>query len=168
MREAELEAEHRRVLGERQLAEPFPRSAAADLLAVLRRVSVDRGEVLIRQGEQGDDLFLVLAGRLAVRVDHPDGTATEANEMEAGDVVGEMALLTGQPRSATVVAIEPSELARLSRQDFEHAAARHPDALNMFLQRLLPRLRRTQLIKVLTELFGALDAEALADLEAHL
>ena len=168
MIEGPLDDSHRAVLAARQLAEPFPPAAAADLVGVLKRFSVDAGEIVMRQGESGDELYLVLTGRLAVRVDHPDGSTTSANELESGDVVGEMALLTGQPRTATIVALEPSDLARLTRQDFERAAAAHPDALSLFLQRLLPRLRRTQLIRVLTELFGSLDAEAIADLESHL
>jgi len=168
MIEGTLEPTHRRILAERQLAEPFPAAAAEDLLAVLQRVTVEAGEMLMRQGESGDELYLVLSGRLAVRVDHADGSTTAANELEAGDVVGEMALLTGQPRTATIVALQQTDLARLTRADFERAAAAHPDALSLFLQRLLPRLRRTQLIRVLTELFGALDAAAIADLEGHL
>lgn len=163
-----LDDEDRRILEQGRLADPFPRAAAAELLTLLRVVSLEPDEVLIRQGELSDDLYILLSGRVAVRVHHGDGSITEANELEAGDVVGEIALLTGQARSATVQALELTELARLRRADFERVAADHPDALNLFLQRLLPRMRRTQLIRVLTELFGGLGAAALTDLESRL
>jgi NTE family protein/lysophospholipid hydrolase len=113
-------------------------------------------------------MFLVLAGRVAVQVVTSTGAPMLVDVIADGGVVGEMALLTGQPRTASVVALEPVEVASLSRHAFEALAARHPEALNLFLHRVLPRLRRTQLVKVLTELFGPLEPQAQADLEAHL
>ncbi len=156
------------VLRERHLGPPFPVEAIEDLTSALRHVRLDPGQVLIRQGESGDDLFLVVGGEVEVEVEHPDRTKTVVDRIGAGGVVGELALLTGQPRNATVVARTATDLARLSRADFERVAARHPKALNLFLHRVLPRLRRTQLVRVLTELFGDLEPAAIADLEAEL
>ena len=138
------------------------------MLQVLRAARVAPGATLIRQGDPGDDMYLVLAGRVAVQVVMPNGQPTQVDTIEAGGVVGEMALLTGQPRTASVVALDDVEVACLSRHDFEGLATRHPEALNLFLHRVLPRLRRTQLVGVLTELFGALAPDAQADLEAQL
>jgi predicted acylesterase/phospholipase RssA/CRP-like cAMP-binding protein len=168
MNEQALTAELAALLAERHFYEPFPYSCVADLLEVLRHVRLAAGETLMRQGEHGDEMYVVLAGRVSVQVEHEDGTRTVVDEIASGSVVGEMALLTGLPRTATVTAIQPTDLARLTRDDFERLAAKHPHALNEFLRRILPRLRRTQLVRVLTELFGELAEPARADLERHL
>jgi CRP-like cAMP-binding protein len=123
---------------------------------------------VLRQGTNDDDLFLVLSGKVQVRIDLPAGGAVTVDEVGPGGVVGEMALLTGNARSATVTALEQVDFAQLARGDFERLALKHPDALNEFLQRLVPRLRRTQMIQALIALFGELDAAALADLEKEL
>ena len=150
------------------LSDPLPEADLAELLAALRPVEVAPRDVVLRQGEPGDDLYVVLSGRLAVSVAHADGTSTALDDVGPGAIVGEMALLTGQPRAATVVAIEPSRLARLGRADFERLASRHPEALRGLLHRLLPRMRGNQLAELLAQLFGALDAAALREIEARL
>jgi NTE family protein/lysophospholipid hydrolase len=168
MNKAPLSPEHRALLEARHLQPPFPPAAAIEVLGVLRSAHYAPGAALMRQGDAGDDMFLVLEGRVAVQVVTAAGEPTVVDTIESGGVVGEMALLTGQPRTATVVALTPVEVACLARRDFESLAAHHPEALNLFLHRVLPRLRRTQLVGVLTELFGALEPQAQADLEQHL
>ncbi len=77
--------------------------------------------------------------------------------LEAGTGVGEQALLTDQRRTATVRALEPSRLMRLTRYGFERIARRDPEALHQFTRAMYPRLLRMQLSRVLTGLFGELD-----------
>ncbi|MGE5104468.1 MAG: cyclic nucleotide-binding and patatin-like phospholipase domain-containing protein [Betaproteobacteria bacterium] len=139
-----------------------------ELRAMLQHRVVQPGEVLLRQGDSGDDLFLVLRGRIGIRVEHADGTFTDVEEIRRGGVVGEMALLTGQPRTATVFAVEASDLGRLTRMQFEHLATRHPQAMQAFMRRALPRLRQTQVVRLLTELFGHLDDAVLREIEGRL
>ncbi|MGE5169247.1 MAG: cyclic nucleotide-binding domain-containing protein [Rudaea sp.] len=126
------------------------------------------GDVLLKQGDSGDDLFLVLTGRIGIRVEHADGTVTDVDEIRPGGVVGEMALLTGQPRTATVFAMEASYVGRLTRMQFEQLAAKHPEAMQGFMRRALPRLRRTQIVRLLTELFGHLEDKVLREIEGRL
>lgn len=71
------------------------------------------GEVLCRQGERGDELFILLEGRLRVQLQDGD----ELAELGPGSVVGEMGLIEPRPRSATVVAIEPSLVAAVSKSE---------------------------------------------------
>jgi len=158
----------RALLVQRHFHEPFPPAGVGELIAALEHVALAPGATLMRQGDAGDALFLVLDGRLSVDVEHDDGTATTVDEIGPGSVVGEMALLTGAPRTATVRATGACDLAQLARSDFERLAARYPGALQEFLRRILPRLRRTQLVRVLTELFGDLDEAALRAIEARL
>ena len=150
------------------LHETLGASAYADLRRALRPVDLAAGQVLMHQGDPGDDIFLVLSGRLAIEVEHADGTSTRVDEVGPGNVVGEMALLTGQPRTATIRATDAARLACLSRKDFDRLSADHADALKPFLQEVLPRMRSTQLVQLLTELFGRMDPTVLAEIESKL
>jgi NTE family protein/lysophospholipid hydrolase len=160
--------EQRSQLVRRHFHEPFSPEGMNDLLSVVRHSRLSAGEAVLRTGASDDDLFLILTGKLQVRIDLPAGGAVTVDEVGPGGVVGEMALLTGNARSATVTALEQVDFAQLARGDFERLAAKHPDALNEFLRRIVPRLRRSQMIQALIALFGELDAGALTDLEKEL
>ena len=81
------------------------------------------GAVLCRAGDRSDSLYLVERGVLHVL----DGsTGALLGRQRAGDIVGEVALLTGEPRSATLLARVPGVVSELSREEFLAAAARHP------------------------------------------
>src|ERR1700690_1546451 len=80
-------------------------SDARDLVRNALEARVLRnGEVLMRQGDSADGLYLVGSGRLQVSIVHEDGSEEVINEVGRGEVVGEMALLTDSPRSATITA----------------------------------------------------------------
>lgn len=102
-----------------------------------------RGEVLMRQGEPADSMYLVASGRLQVRLVRADGTDTAVAEVGRGELVGEMALLTDSPRSATVVALRDSHLLRLSTDAFARVVHAHPDAQRTTATALIDKLMRT-------------------------
>lgn len=83
-------------------------------------VRLAAGEVLIREGEPGDRFYAVADGRLRVTI----GGAPVASNVR-GDGIGEIALLYGVPRTATVTAISPATVFTLSREDFLAAIAGH-------------------------------------------
>jgi NTE family protein len=87
------------------------------LFARLRPVRVHAGDVVIREGDAGDRLYLVRSGRLRVLVEQEDGPKI-LRELGAGAAIGELALLTGSPRSATVEAVRDSELLELEADVF--------------------------------------------------
>lgn len=94
-----------------------------ELRAALRTRVLPAGAVLCRAGDRGDSLYLVERGLLHVL----DGdTAALLGRQRAGDVVGEIALLTGEPRSATLLARVPTVVSELPRDAFLAVAARHP------------------------------------------
>lgn len=80
-----------------------------------------RGEVIARQGEPGDELFIVTDGFAEVAVQTSDGTANVLVNLGSGQIIGEMALIDQGPRSATVRAIsEPTTVQVVRRADFEN------------------------------------------------
>src|SRR5690242_19831085 len=84
--------------------------------------------VIVREGGAGDAAFLIMAGRVAVRRKDPQsGLEFQLAELGPGQIFGEMSLLTGQPRTASVVALEATTCAVLAREDFERVAREHPD-----------------------------------------
>jgi predicted acylesterase/phospholipase RssA/CRP-like cAMP-binding protein len=100
------------------------------VMAEIETVQLAGGEWLMRQGEEGDALYLLVQGRLQVLVDGPgQKTAPERiyiGEIAPGDSVGEVSLLTGEPRSASIQAIRDSLLVKIDRDTFDRLAAKHP------------------------------------------
>jgi len=134
----------------------------------LESVHLAEGEILCRQGEAGDSMYVLVHGRLSVTIQHPDGSRVVVGELGPGDCVGEMALLTGQARAATVQALEDAELVRLSRAGFDRIAERHPQIITEFAHAISPRWRGAQLAGVLANLCGEMDAATFHDLQARL
>lgn len=130
--------------------EPTPLSAADTLFA---------------EGDPPDALYLVREGRLDVLVPGTSGLEAVA-QIQPGEVVGEMGLLTGLPRTATVRAAETSELWRLSREAFEDLRKQSPEMASALAEDAVPRWRRVLLTEAFQTIFGtALHAAALHDLQ---
>ena len=123
------------------------------LRTYLERRELPEGTVLIRQDEQPDDVFVLESGRLSVETVTPEGTRMRLRTLRPGVVVGEMAMYTGVPRSADVVAETPSVVLRLSRESIERVEAADP-ALAAALHRWLA----TTLSERLGESLRAFDA----------
>ncbi len=113
-----------------------------DVSRRLKPVRYRQGETIIREGAQGDEMYFLESGRVQV-VRRQGARALLLAELGAGDVVGEMALLTGKPRSATVSAVSDVDLWAMSQADFDELLAAHPN-LALALSRLLSeRLQAT-------------------------
>lgn len=97
----------------------------AQLVQHLRPVSVEAGEIVIGQGDPADRLYLVRSGRLRVLVEDAEGLRA-VRELGPGAAIGELALLTGTPRSATVQAVRDSELLELDADVFHALLERDP------------------------------------------
>jgi CRP/FNR family transcriptional regulator, cyclic AMP receptor protein len=102
------------------------------------------GEVLMRQGEQGDTMHVVLSGRVRVERTRPGETAPRLlAELGANDVVGEIGVLDGGPRTATVTALEETRTLELHRTLLAVVLIQHPDVASELLKTLSQRLRTT-------------------------
>ena len=119
-------------------------AAISDLESELEMFTLYGGEVLFRQGDIGDSLSIVIRGRVRVTVDDKNGKANTVAELGAGELIGEMAVVTGESRSATVEAIRDTHIAKLSRSGFERFMTRHPSAAVQTVSRkLAQRLQET-------------------------
>src|SRR5215472_2850771 len=139
------------VTGKRHLAEldaffagvPFfsalDETARLQLATQFEPVHVAAGEVIIAQGEKGDGLFLVVSGRLRVSVT-VRGTERVLHDLGRGSTVGEIALLSDRPRSATVRAVRDSDLLLLRAPAFRCLAERSPAVLAAMARLLIDRL----------------------------
>jgi NTE family protein len=118
--------------------------ALAALAAELEWLALPGGATLFEAGEPSDAMYLVTAGCLgAFDAEEPERMLSR---IPAGEAVGEMGLLSGKPRSATVRALRDSDLARLPRATFDALTERHPDLLRrlarLVVQRTAPAARR--------------------------
>jgi CRP-like cAMP-binding protein len=107
----------------------------------LQRVQFDTGEDIVRHGEEGDALYIVRTGRVEALGRRTDGSEYQLVTLGPGQPFGEQALLSHEPRSATVRALEPVEVLRLSREDFQSVLREHPERSDYFLQLSLQRQR---------------------------
>ncbi len=111
-----------RVVGERlrrtDLFRDLSDAEATVLGTFMERREVEEGEVIIRQGESGDDLFLIEAGRAEVRIRPSAGESLTLATFGPGDYFGEIALVTGSRRIADVVAVTPMRLMQLTREAY--------------------------------------------------
>jgi predicted Ser/Thr protein kinase len=117
------------------LLDAVPRAAICHLLNCLVPKCLRAGERLFAQGDVADDLYIVQEGSCSVKVEK-DGEMCQVARLRAGEVVGEIAVLTGEPRSAHVDADCDMKLWGLSKQQFEEVSDAHPD-LRYFLTELL-------------------------------
>ena len=85
------------------------------------------GEMLIRAGEQGDSMFIVRRGTAEVFANTADGQTRHLANYSRGDFTGEMALMTGDPRNASVRAITDVEVIEMDREGFTRLFKEHPD-----------------------------------------
>lgn len=144
--------------------------ALGALAPQLERLAFSAGERVLREGDPGDSLYLVLHGRLRAVTGGPDGAETLLNDVEVGESVGEIALLTGEPRTATVFASAPSELLRFTREQLARLERTDPQAAAAIVQAIVVRLERSQLNLALhgSRLFAGLDEPARQQLRAEL
>jgi predicted acylesterase/phospholipase RssA/CRP-like cAMP-binding protein len=114
-----------------------------ELAGELEPVNVAAGQMIFRQGDAGDGLYLVVSGRLRVSVagEGPgDGPDRMLYDLGRGAIVGEMALLTDRPRAATVHAVRDSDLLLLRVSSFTSLMERSPALVTGMIRLLVDRL----------------------------
>jgi CRP-like cAMP-binding protein len=112
------------------------------LAKVANRRRYPKDSVVFFENEQGDFFFMILDGRIKVTILGDDGREVILSLLGAGDFFGEMALLDNEPRSATAIAVEDSELLSLHRNDFQNVLSDNRSITVGLIKVLTARLRR--------------------------
>jgi CRP-like cAMP-binding protein len=134
-----------RALAATPLFAGMPSDALQALVENLQLVSLERGEPLFREGDPSDALYVIVEGEVSVQNEGPP--RVEMSRLGPGAFIGEVALMTDQPRSATVVCLQDAELLRIDRHTLSRVLANHGDVLRAVLRfvrdRLVDRWMRT-------------------------
>ena len=108
----------------------FGHFSEPELLALIRGFRLQTyqpGEILVTEGEPGDSLFVIASGSVRVYVTDPTGRSKQVRTHSQGEFFGEISLLSGQPRSATITCATPCEILELDRRTLNNIAASSPE-----------------------------------------
>ncbi len=123
------------------LFESLSKDARDFISSRLREEIFISGEVIVRQGESGDSLFIITSGLVQVTKREKDGTSHELARLQNGDYFGEMSLLAGQPRMADITAITETTTLVLLKEDIDGILQEYPTIAVHFSKVLSKRLR---------------------------
>lgn len=129
-------------------------------------IELAAGDILVRQGEIAESMFLLIDGRLSVILERGGGDSKTLAELPAGSIVGEIALVAGGMRSATVTAAETSTIGVLTANTFNRFMELHPQVASRVVSKASSRLREGQLALYLARWFEDLDPSSIRELEA--
>ena len=108
-------------------------------VAMLR--AIPRHTVVLNAGDSTDNIYFVLSGSLKVQVSDEDGREVILSKLGPGELFGEMGVLDENPRSATVLAVEPSQVVVMGKADFKQCLVDNPDVALFIMRNLTKRLR---------------------------
>lgn len=133
---------HEELLARTDFFANAPTALLRELAAAGSELDLVRGDVLFRERDVADSLYLVISGRLAIVIPNPiDHRETVVSLMDAGDLFGEMALLDDGPRSAMARALEPSTVLAIPFDPVAKALRDDPNLLWGVTRQLATRLR---------------------------
>ncbi len=122
--------------------EGVPKASLTRIAGQMRRRRLSKGTVVFKQGDQAREFCLLTAGRLEVTMQGGDPESPPIGIMEAPSWFGELAILTRQPRTATVTALTGCEVWTLSRDRFELLFARRPEMARHLIATLCDRIQQ--------------------------
>jgi len=124
----------------------LPEHLSASLFASTTRVALSADEVLFLAGDAGDGCYRVEEGLLKVTMVSRAGSERILAFLGPGAIVGELSIIDGLPRSASVVAVRDASLSFLSRAAFEDFAKKHPEIYKSLVTMIATRLRETDAV----------------------
>ena len=120
------------ILRKLEIFEPLDEDSLRDLSGQLQLKEFAANKIVLKKGDPGTSLYIVLEGRVAVVGDE----GQTLSEMTVGNIFGEMSLLSGEPVTTSVHSRERTRLATLSSKDFKHVLNKYP-ILQVFFYRML-------------------------------
>ncbi|MGQ0545399.1 MAG: Crp/Fnr family transcriptional regulator [Betaproteobacteria bacterium] len=119
----------------------LPEEQLRMLATVVARRSAPRANTIMAAGDATDSLYIVLSGRLKVMMSDSDGKEVILSILGPGEFFGEMGLIDDEPRSASVVTLEPCELLSVAKRDFHKCLAENFEMAMAVMRGLVRRLR---------------------------
>jgi NADH dehydrogenase len=107
----------------------------------IARQHYEADEVVFREGDKGDRLYVIVNGNVHIVRDHPGQSSTFIAEFGPGDCFGEMALVSDQPRNATAKTASPVDVLTVDREAFHQLFAHLPPLRNLFQQLIAQRMK---------------------------
>ncbi|OYW06505.1 MAG: hypothetical protein B7Z61_02280 [Acidobacteria bacterium 37-71-11] len=131
----------------------FPPAALERLISTTAVRSFAAGEKIVREGDRGASWFLIEEGEVEVQTTDPSGRHLLLAQLGPGEFFGEVAVLTGKPRTATIVARNGVTTIEISRQDLDQIAAAHPEVRSV-LQRFYEKRAQATVEAMLARIRG--------------
>ncbi len=119
----------------------LPDSAAEALLRYAKLHKYPKNSVILNEGDHHNNFYIVVSGTLKVYVNGDGGRQVTLNWLETGDYFGELSLIDGAARSASVMTLSPTELQVISQQDFHQFLQSQPQASLALMKALARRIR---------------------------
>jgi len=117
-------------------------TALRDIAAQANSLQLMGGMQLIQEGDLADSFYLVMSGRIRTYVTQDDGNERQTGEVGRGELVGETAVLTGEPQPESARAIRDSDLLQFSKEAFYRLAESYPKAVLLFSKNIAIRYQR--------------------------
>jgi CRP/FNR family transcriptional regulator, cyclic AMP receptor protein len=115
----------------------------SDLLSVATKATMKKGQTLMMQGDVGDSLIILLAGNARVTMVAQNGREITLDYADAGSVLGEISVIDGGDRTASVIALSEGSYLHLTRSAFASFVERRPPMAWRFMKEIARRLRQT-------------------------
>jgi cAMP-dependent protein kinase regulator len=122
------------------LFESFSAHERRNLLRQFTLEEYPSGAMVLEEGEPGNSLYIIKSGEVEVFTIDPQGHPLSLARLQEGDFFGEISLVTGRSRTASVRVLQPAELVRLTKADFDQVIDHHPDVLKVLQESLHLRL----------------------------
>ncbi|MBW1949342.1 MAG: cyclic nucleotide-binding domain-containing protein [Deltaproteobacteria bacterium] len=129
-------------LKEIEIFEGLSVSELAAVASVAEEMDSAPGEEVIREGEPGETMYLIVSGEVSVLKEREEGQRIELDRIGAGDYFGEMALFEDEVRSATIRTEKPARLLVLHKQEFREIVREYPEIALQICRVLGRRIRR--------------------------
>ena len=123
-------------LSESPVFEDIPQEKLSEIAGAVQEKVVPARTVIFRQGDPGDSFYVIKSGKVRAFRKDEDGVETGLSELGPGESFGEMALLTGEPRSANVEALEETCISVLSKEQFDLILKDYPRIAVSFVKQM--------------------------------
>ena len=136
--------EKRKQLMQTPVFRDMPEDVVGAIAKVVEAKVIPAGTTLFRKGEPGDSFWMIQTGKVRVFRQDEEGVELTLSELGPGQSFGEMALLTGEPRSASVETLEETQVMVLAKEQFDRVLKSHPDVSLTFIKQLSSWLKRDE------------------------